>query len=167
MTATNGPSQVRTVEIFASLALCFLCAKFALGVIWAEVRGYKTMNANKRLSSLAAQMADIEPISSQRKSAVALGRRIASVGAVPLSPNSKTLRSEGVIGTDPWGKPFAYKYFRDGEGRLSFLVLVSGGKNSRIETQFADLNFSQLESGGYNFSGDDFGYIKKIDNRNK
>lgn len=163
MTPNNGTSQVRTVEIIASLALCFLCGKFALSVIWTEVRGLNLSKANKGLSSLAAQMADIEPLSAKKKPT----RSIASIGGRPENVNLKVLRHEGVIGLDPWGNPFAYRYFRDENGNVSFLVLLSGGKNSQIETAFSNLNLSQVKSGGYNFNGDDFGYIKKIDNSNK
>ncbi len=154
------PIKIRTFEIFASLALCVLCCKFALGVIWVEVNEYKMSQANTGLALLAEQMIPLQPTTGDRS--------IASEKSSPKDrdPSSikKSLPSEGTIGNDPWGRPYAFKYFRNEDGVVAFLVLISGGKNSQIETKFADLNLSQMKGGRYIFNGDDFGFIKKIDN---
>ncbi len=159
MNAGSGSSQVRTVEIIASLVLCLFSIKFALGVIFTEVKGYKVDRTNRNLAALATQMAGVDPISQNRPSR--------GPASVKLDPKAATLRPEGIIGLDPWGRPYAYKYFRDEQGRTAFLVLLSGGKNVHIETKISGLNLSQITSGSYNFIGDDLGYIKKIDIINK
>ncbi len=146
------PTQIRTFEIIASLALCVFFVKFALGVIWIEVMDYRVSRAKAGLAILAEQMA----LSKSKE----VGRSIASVG-------ENFLPNEGTIGNDPWGNPYAFKYFRNETGDLVVLALVSGGKNSLIETRFTDLNLSQFNGGNYIFNGDDFGFIKKIDNYDK
>lgn len=158
--SSKAPSQIRTVEIIASLALCVFCAKFAIGVIWTEVKGYKMSRANAGLSALAEQMMSAKPKIGDRAIA-SLGKNFEKKPVKNLLPN------EGTIGNDPWGKPYAFKYFHNENGEVSFLVLVSGGKNAQIETKLAALNFSQIKGGRYTFNGDDFGFIKKIDDNNK
>lgn len=154
-------ARIRTFEIFASLALGIVCAKFALSVIWNEVNGYKMSQANTALVLLAEQMVTLKPTNGERS--IASERKAEKRDRDPSSIK-KSIPSEGTIGNDPWGRPYAFKYFRNGDGVIAFLVLISGGKNTQIETTFADLNFGQMKSGRYIFNGDDFGFIKKIDN---
>jgi hypothetical protein len=149
-----GASQIRTVEIIASLALCVFCANFATSVIWNEIYGYKAARANSGMSILAEQMGAANPTTQQRK--------IASFENKTVPKN--VLRDQGVIGNDPWGNAYNYKYFRNEKGNITYLLLLSSGKNAQIETKISDLNLSQMSGGRYDFTGDDFGFIKKFDN---
>ncbi|MCM2280439.1 MAG: hypothetical protein NDI61_01175 [Bdellovibrionaceae bacterium] len=67
---------------------------------------------------------------------------------------------EGIMGKDPWGRPFHYKVLR-AHGGLPVRILVwSDGPNAASESELADFEVAQLSpSEQVQFQGDDVGYL--------
>lgn len=62
---------------------------------------------------------------------------------------------------DPWGNEYNYQVVRNSYGQPIYLVLVSGGPDSKLDTSIQEevpFEVSQIEN--IQFENDDIGYIK-------
>ncbi|MEO0337163.1 MAG: hypothetical protein AAF202_12265, partial [Pseudomonadota bacterium] len=56
------------------------------------------------------------------------------------------LGPQGIIGKDPWGQPFHYKFIADEKGKDELLMVWSAGPDGKIAKQYEGLGFKQAKN---------------------
>lgn len=84
----------------------------------------------------------------------------ASVG-VPTNGNARAFNSlEGVMGRDPWGRPYRYKLLRSSGGQPVRILVWSEGPNERSDTRSSEFDIAlSTPRGSIRFGGDDIGFV--------
>lgn len=98
----------------------------------------------------------VEPV---EQALPAPSRRPASVSA-PGNDGAPTFSlSEGVMGKDPWGRPYKYKLLRSMDGQPVRILVWSEGANQTSDTEFSEFEVAlPAPTHKIRFGGDDIGF---------
>lgn len=117
--------------------------------------------------NISSQLIALNPSRQQETNTTNLGtsRNPASVGG----RSAHKLGPEGLIGEDPWGRPFRYKFVESATAGWSHLIVWSGGPDARLEMPIADWGpespeLKRIKSSQYISVGDDVALIQPIQN---
>ncbi len=97
---------------------------------------------------------------------LSLGERVPSSSA--QKNRSFRLGSEGVIGEDPWGQPFEYRFIEDSKGQWTYLIVWSKGPDNVATKPISEWTNDFLVTQNYTNDrhevrmGDDFGLIYSL-----
>lgn len=158
----NVANEAKTFEIITSFLLVLLCGKLAFSVILNEVSDKKINEARRETQILATQIA----MYSINSFVLGTSRFIASEPSSAVSKNNIKLKDQGGIGNDPWGRPYQYKTVYSAQNQRKYFVVLSGGPNSKIETDLSQLDINQVSDGKVDTGGDDLAYIKSDNTKN-
>lgn len=90
-------------------------------------------------------------------------RNLASEGASSDNNSTKfSLGAEGIIGKDPWGRPFNYRFLAGENGRFEYLLVWSSGPDGEAKLDYQSLGLAQAALiQGATLQGDDISLVQK------
>lgn len=139
-----------SLDIFKILGSCLLVVGITLNILNRSNQERKVLMAKTNAKTYAEELV---------------------IGAVK-STHVRTLRNpasavekesqEGQVGIDPWGKPYSYKVIQNSYGQPIYMVVVSAGPNSTLDTLLGNVGFETRKNSQIEIMGDDVGYLKSF-----
>lgn len=136
--------QFNTFDVL-SMFLCFMLVVSIGGVLFnSHIQQKKASLAQHYVENLAEELI-MKPVISS------------------MDSSSRTPASEFNLGLDPWGSAYKYSVIKNSYGLPIYVVVVSGGPNSKFETEVIEtMAFAKTQIENVQFKGDDIGYIKSF-----
>lgn len=145
-----------------------LCTMFmAIVLVCALIVGNTSPDSPRKLATrsaenISAQLLNLK-LKNLQKSGGSGTRGIASrEGKFDGNPTKIALGPEGLIGKDPWGRPFQYRFVEGDSGQFEFLIVWSPGPDGKPVINYESLELAQVARMlGKSDLGDDVGIIHR------
>jgi hypothetical protein len=134
----------RTLSL-ASLFLILAISSIALSPLWKSQNETDLKQAGIKAEALAYQVLE--------------GRKSISRGPASTSYLNQLAQDEGVIGLDPWGRPYRFRIFGGGEQEPTKVLVWSMGPDGRADTEMEQMEVLKTP---VPFVGDDLGVVVSL-----
>ena len=153
---------LKTIDMVAFVFLVVALLGFCSHIVSNSSRQSQGEKALKMAENISAQLMNvkIENLHGQMKNT---DRMIASEHQVEMAEQDNTkLGPEGVIGIDPWGRPFQYRFLTTNSGEYEYLMVWSSGPDGEPKIDYKSVGLKQAARLlGSMELGDDVSFVSK------
>lgn len=161
--------QFKTIDMVILIVMVVSLVGVALGIIKHNRSQDPQSQALRMAENISSQLLNLD-----RKKFHTMNEMDPEGKRIPSSSEAKIrsvrLGPEGIIGEDPWGKPFHYRFVENSMGEWTHLIVWSVGPDQRLSKSVSDWTYDSLVAQGYTSEkrevhmGDDFGLIYSLTN---
>jgi hypothetical protein len=157
--------ELKTLDMMILFFLLVALLGFAAHVVIRGQQDSLALKAKRSAENISAQLLSMR-LKNLQSETVESYRDLASQGVPPNAKKTKAeLGSQGIIGKDPWGQPFHYRFVANEKGSREVLMVWSAGPDGELAKQYQNLGFQQLSKlDGHFVESDDVGVVSKAPN---
>lgn len=161
--------QFKTVDMVIVITVLVALGGVGIGIVRHNHTPDPTSRVQRMAENISSQLLNLD----RKKFHSSLAN--ASSGERDPSSDAQKSRSvrlgpEGIIGEDPWGQPFEYRFVEDSKGHWTHLIVWSRGPDTVASKAVSDWTHESLVTQNYTKHrrevrmGDDFGLIYSLNN---
>ncbi|NQZ00026.1 MAG: type II secretion system protein GspG [Bdellovibrionales bacterium] len=135
--------ELKTVDMMILFCMFVALVGFAAHVVIRGQQDSLALKAQRSAENISAQLLSMR-LKNLQFDLVEKGRNVASQdSSEELKKTKVELGPHGIIGKDPWGHPFHYKFVADEKGKSEVLMVWSAGPDGKVAKQYESLGFKQ------------------------